>query len=286
MLLLGLSVCPSFCVSPRTEKAPERPDFRLDGSFFTCLFALVTCRGVDFLSLLRREKEPTRDLRLFFFLDAAGIKCRLDLSAWMRVLGKPLTETAPGWLEWLRWVGPRRSNCLLCLKKTSPSFKGSALCCLWSSVCSSAVCPLTHSSPWVAPEQSRACDSRLACRQSTHSQIVNPMIQSGTRVFPAPVSSLLYTLGSANGEQMQGKGRPCQLHADKQPTTSLRSTPASGLWSLKKCCIRRWICLLAQCRWRSCFVLWKFMRTATIYTVLHWSKYFSVPLGITVITPQ
>lgn len=102
-----------------------------------------------------------------------------------------------------------------------------------SLTCSSAVCPLTHSSPWVAPEQSRACDSRLACRQSTHSQIVNPMIQSGTRVFPAPVSSLLYTLGSANGEQMQGKGRPCQLHADKQPTTSLRSTPASGLWSCR-----------------------------------------------------
>lgn len=100
-----------------------------------------------------------------------------------------------------------------------------------SLTCPSAVCPLTHSSPWVAPEQSRACDSRLACRQSTHSQIVNPMIQAGTRLLPAPVSSLLYTLGSANGEQMQGNGRPCQLHADKQPTTRLCFAPASGLWS-------------------------------------------------------
>lgn len=36
----------------------------------------------------------------------------------MRVLGKPLTETAPGRLEWLRWVGPLRSNCLLRLSKT------------------------------------------------------------------------------------------------------------------------------------------------------------------------
>lgn len=36
----------------------------------------------------------------------------------MRVLGKPLTETAPGRLEWLMWVGPLRSNCLLRLNET------------------------------------------------------------------------------------------------------------------------------------------------------------------------
>lgn len=83
-----------------------------------------------------------------------------------------------------------------------------------------------HSSPWAAPEQSRACASRLACRQSAHSQRVSPMIQAGTRVFPGVVSSLLYTLGSPNGEQMQGNKRPCQLHTDKQPTTSLCSGPA------------------------------------------------------------
>lgn len=47
----------------------------------------------------------------------------------------------------------------------------------------SAVRRPTHGSP----EQSRACDSRLACRHSTHSQTVNPMIQAGTRVLPAPV---------------------------------------------------------------------------------------------------
>lgn len=35
----------------------------------------------------------------------------------MRVFGKPLTETAPGRLEWLRWVGPLRSSCLLRLNK-------------------------------------------------------------------------------------------------------------------------------------------------------------------------
>lgn len=52
-------------------------------------------------------------------------------------------------------------------------------------------------------------------------------------MFPAPVSSLLYTLGSANGEQMQGNGRPCQLHADKQPTTSLCYAPTSGLRSCR-----------------------------------------------------
>lgn len=100
-----------------------------------------------------------------------------------------------------------------------------------SLTCPSAVCLLTHSSPCVAPEQSRACESRLACRQSAHSQTVNPMIQAGTRLFPAPVSSLLYTLGSANGEQMQENGKPCQLHTDKQPTTSLCYAPASGLRS-------------------------------------------------------
>lgn len=33
------------------------------------------------------------------------------------MLGKPLTETAPGTLEGLRWVGPLRSNCLLRLNK-------------------------------------------------------------------------------------------------------------------------------------------------------------------------
>lgn len=99
-----------------------------------------------------------------------------------------------------------------------------------SLTCPSAVRPRTHSSPWLAPEQSKACDSRLAWRQSTHSQTVNPMIQAGTRLFPASVSSLLYTPRSANGDQMQGNGRPCQFHADKQPTTSLCSAPASGLW--------------------------------------------------------
>lgn len=36
----------------------------------------------------------------------------------MRVLGKPLTETAPGRLEWLRWVWPLCSSCLLRLDKT------------------------------------------------------------------------------------------------------------------------------------------------------------------------
>lgn len=102
-----------------------------------------------------------------------------------------------------------------------------------SLTCPSAVCPLTHSSPWVTPEQSRACDSRLAGRHSTHSQIVNPMIQARSRLFPASVSSLLYTLGSANEEQMQENGRPCQLHTDKQPTTSLCSAPASGLRSCR-----------------------------------------------------
>lgn len=66
--------------------------------------------------------------------------------------------------------------------------------------CPAAVCLLT----WLAPEQSSVCNSKLACRQSTHSHIVKPMIQSGTRVFPAPVSSRLYTPGTANGEQMQG----------------------------------------------------------------------------------
>ena len=102
-----------------------------------------------------------------------------------------------------------------------------------SLTCLSAVRPLTHNSPWLAPEQSKACDSRLACRHSTHSQTLNPMIQAGTRLLPASVSSLLYTLGSANGEQMQGNERPCQLHADKQPTTSMCSAPASGLWSCR-----------------------------------------------------
>lgn len=84
-----------------------------------------------------------------------------------------------------------------CPSLTITSIRSASLTCL------SAVCPLTHSSPWLAPEQSKACDNRLACRHSTHSQTPNPMIQAGTRLFPASVSSLLYTLGSANGEQMQ-----------------------------------------------------------------------------------
>lgn len=125
------------------------------------------------------------------------------------------------------WLIPNEHLGHRCPSLTITSIRSASL------TCPSAVCPLTHSSPCVAPEQSRACDSRLACRQSTHSQIVNPMIQAGTRVFPAPVSSLLYTLGSANGEQMQGNGRPCQLHADKQPTTSLCYAPASGLRSCR-----------------------------------------------------
>ncbi len=125
------------------------------------------------------------------------------------------------------WLIPNEHLGHLCHSLTI-TFIGSA-----SLTCPSAVCPSTHSSPCVAPEQSRACDSKLACRQSTHSQIVNPMIQAGARVFPAPVSSLLYTLGPANGEQMQGNGRPCQFHADKQHTTSLCYGPASGLRSCR-----------------------------------------------------
>lgn len=101
-----------------------------------------------------------------------------------------------------------------------------------SLTCPSAVASLTHGSPRVAAEQSRACESRLACRHSTLSQIVNPMIQAGTRLLPASVSSLLYTL-AANGEQMQGNRKPWQLHADTQPTASLRCAPASGLRSCR-----------------------------------------------------
>lgn len=104
---------------------------------------------------------------------------------------------------------------------TTTSVPGASL------TCPSAVSPLTHSSPRVAPEQPRACDSRLACKHNTLSQIVNPMIQAGTRLLPAPVSSLLYTLASANGEQMQGNRKPCQLHADKQPTASVPALRAS-----------------------------------------------------------
>lgn len=102
-----------------------------------------------------------------------------------------------------------------------------------SLTCPSAVASLTHGSARVAAEQSRACESRLACRHSTLSQIVNPMIQAGTRLLPASVSSLLYTLASANGEQMQGNRKSWQLHADKQPTASLRCAPASGLRSCR-----------------------------------------------------
>lgn len=98
---------------------------------------------------------------------------------------------------------------------TTTSIRGASL------TCPSAVASLTHGSLRVAAEQSRACESRLACRHSTLSQIVNPMIQAGTRLLPASVSSLLYTLASANGEQMQGNRKPWQLHADKQPTASL-----------------------------------------------------------------
>lgn len=114
-----------------------------------------------------------------------------------------------------------------CLLLTITSIRSASL------TCPSAVCPLTHSSPRLAPEKSKACDSRLACRHSMHSQTVNPMIQAGTRLSSAPVSSLLYTLGSANGEQMQGNRRLCQLHTDKQPTTSLCCAPTSGLWSCR-----------------------------------------------------
>lgn len=98
---------------------------------------------------------------------------------------------------------------------TTTSIRGASL------TCPSAVASPTHGSLRVAAEQSRACESRLACRHSTLSQIVNPMIQAGTRLLPASVSSLLYTLASANGEQMQGNRKPWQLHADKQPTASL-----------------------------------------------------------------
>ena len=86
-----------------------------------------------------------------------------------------------------------------------------------SLTCPSAVSPLAHRPPRVAPEQLRACESRLACKHSRLSQIVNPMIQAGTRLLPAPVSSQLYTLASANGEQMQGNRKPWQLHADNSP---------------------------------------------------------------------
>lgn len=45
--------------------------------------------------------------------------------------------------------------------------------------------------------QSRACKSRLAWRQSTHSQTVNPMIQAGTRMIRSALSApWLYTLAS------------------------------------------------------------------------------------------
>lgn len=103
-----------------------------------------------------------------------------------------------------------------------------------SLTCASAVFLLTHGSPGVAPEQSRACESRLACRQSAHSQTVNPMIQAGTRLFPAPVSSLLYTLGSANGEQMQGEREA--MPASHRQTAHHRTVcyaPSSGLRSCR-----------------------------------------------------
>lgn len=109
--------------------------------------------------------------------------------------------TDPWWTPWLPPLTPL----------TTSSTRGASLTCL------SAACALTPSSPCVAPEQSRACESRLACRQSTLSQTVNPMIEPGTQLLPAPVSALLYTLASANGKQMQGNGKPCQLHAGKQP---------------------------------------------------------------------
>lgn len=86
-----------------------------------------------------------------------------------------------------------------------------------SLTCPSAVSPLTHGSACVAAEQSRACERRPACRHNTLSQIVKPMIQAGSRLLPAPVSSPLYTLASANGEQMQADRKPCSFTQTNSP---------------------------------------------------------------------
>lgn len=110
------------------EYAPGRPfGFAFFLSFCTCLRTLVTCREALGLLLLRREKDPTLDLYLFFLVPDWP-RCLLARSVWtlMSVLGKPLAEKDPGRREFL-------PNCLFCLSNgTSDGMSSSHICgCLW-----------------------------------------------------------------------------------------------------------------------------------------------------------
>lgn len=100
-----------------------------------------------------------------------------------------LKHDAFTWVESQHFTSRPAHNGHPCPSLTITSVPSASRTCLF------VVCPLTQSSPRLAPEQSKACDSKLACRHSTHTQTLNPMIQAGTRLFPASVSSQLYILG-------------------------------------------------------------------------------------------
>lgn len=87
-------------------------------SYSTCRWYSMTKTSLDLWQQqppLQNQSPPPPHLT---FAHPDSRVTNKEWFTWMRVLGKPLTETAPGRLEWLRWVGPLRSNCLLRLNKT------------------------------------------------------------------------------------------------------------------------------------------------------------------------
>ncbi len=123
------------------------------------------------------------------------------------------------------WLIPNEHLGHRCPSLTITSIRSASL------TCPSAVCPLTHSSPCVAPEQSRACDSRLACRQSTHSQIVNPMIQAQELECSQPLSAPCFILSALlMGNRCRGTGGHASFTQTNSPpqACAMRQPVACG----------------------------------------------------------